>query len=251
MNENSVNGTASAAGFMVAPRGGTGPCHKCRTWLPPLVDCAPTYFENGFVQCQACGERVDLWQASLDQALRLRDLSDSALISLGARQNWFTLPMETGKHYFVELPQYTIPEDVRILSRRYAPQGGELGAVTAVEWYPNDSTYRFRSSSLSLLAVPLIESQQSYTGQVLVILTWVSSDESDAWPYLATAFESAAARDYAPSIVFAQSAVEISMMPVIKEKFRRYSSAERVKSFMRDSLSYSPRATCCIAVPLW
>ena len=233
-----MSDTASAATFVVA-REGTGPCPKCRTWLPLLVDCAPTYFEDGFVACKKCGERVDLWQASLNQAVLLRNLNDSALVSLGARQTWFTLQMETGKHRLVELTQYKIPADARILFRRYSPQGGEIGAVTAVEWYPNDSTHRFRGSPLSLLAVPLIETPHPYTGVVLVILTWVGSDDSDAWPYLATAFDSAAARDYAPALVFAQSAVEISMMPLIEQQLRRHASAKHVKNFMRDSLTYS------------
>lgn len=233
MSENTVSGAASAATF-VAPREGTGPCPKCRTRLPLLVDCAPTYFENGFVLCKQCGERVDLWQASLDQAVLLRNISDSALISLGARQNWFTVLMEGGKHYLVELTKYGIPADAKILSRRYAPQGGELGTVTAVEWYPNDSTHRFRSSPLSLLAIPLIEvaeGPQPCTGEVLVILTWVGSDDSDAWPYLATAFETAAAREYAPALVFAHSAVEISMMAVIKARFGLHVPEKKVKRF--------------------
>lgn len=228
-----MSGAASTE-TLVAPREGTGPCPKGRTWLPLLVDCAPTYFNDGFVPCERCGERVDLWQASLDQALRLRNLSDSALISLGARQNWFTLLMEGGKHYFVDLTQYKIPADAKILSRRYAPQGGEL-AVTSVEWYPNDSTHRFRSTPLSLLAVPLIEvaeGPQPCTGKVLIILTWVGSDDSDAWPYLATAFEFATAREYAPALVFAQSAVEISMMPLIEGRFGLHAPRKKVKGFI-------------------
>jgi hypothetical protein len=54
-----------------------------------------------------------------------------------------------------------------------------------------------------------------------------------------SAFEAAAARDYAPTLVFAQSAVEISMMPLIRQKLRRHASGENVTNFMRDSLTYS------------
>ncbi len=223
----------------LATREGAGPCPKCRTRLPLLVDCAATYFANGFLLCNHCGERVDLWGASVDQAIRLRDVSDSALISLGAKQSWFPLAMETGKHYVVDLTQYKIPADAKILSRRYTPQGGEQGAVSAVEWYPNDSTHRFRGTPLSLVAVPVMEGPLPRTGQVLVILTWVDADDADAWPYLARAFDSAAAREYEPALVFAQSAVEISMMPLIEQRFRRHASAEHVENFMRDSLTYS------------
>jgi acetamidase/formamidase len=66
------------------------------------VDCADSYFENGFFLCNHCGERVDLWRASVDQAIRLRNISDSALISLGARQSWLHLRWpraETPTHF--------------------------------------------------------------------------------------------------------------------------------------------------------
>src|SRR5713101_752878 len=147
--------------------------------------------------------------------------------------------METGKHYVVDLTQYKIPADAKILSRRYTPQGGKQGAVSAVEWYPNDSTHRFRGTPLSLLAVPIMEGPLPRAGQVLVILTWVDADDADAWPYLARAFDSAASREYEPALVFAQSAVEISLMPVIKQRLRRHAAADRVENFMKDSLTYS------------
>ncbi len=234
MSESTLSGDANGLTSAVT-REGAGPCPKCRTRLPLLVDCAAAYFENGFLLCKHCGERVDLWRASVDQAIFLRNISDSALISLGARQSWFTLPMEAGRHYVVDLTQHKIPADAKILSRRYAPQGGEQGAVSAVEWYPNDSTHRFRGTPLSLLAVPIMEGPLPRTGHVLVILTWVDADDADAWPYLARAFDSAAAREYEPALVFAQSAVEISMMPLIENRFRRHVPEKRVKRFTNYS----------------
>jgi hypothetical protein len=75
-------------------------------------------------------------------------------------------------------------------------------------------------------------------GPVLVRVTWIRSGDSDAWPYQVTAFEAAAAQEYAPALVFAQSAVEISMMPVIEKRFRRHASAEYVKQFMNNTFTY-------------
>ena len=93
---------------------------------------------------------------------------------------------------------------------------------------------------LRLLGVPLEAGSLPQTGRVAVSVVWIRGDgDSDAWPYLTTAFEAAAAREYEPSMVFAQSAVEISMMPVIKQKLRRYASADHVENFMKDSLTYS------------
>jgi hypothetical protein len=75
-------------------------------------------------------------------------------------------------------------------------------------------------------------------GPVLIIVTWVRTGDSDAWPYLVTALEAAAASEYAPALVFAQSAVEISMMPIIEKRFRTHASAEHVKQFMSNALTY-------------
>lgn len=234
MNGSTLSGDTNVLTSAIT-REGAGPCPKCRTRLPLLVDCAASYFASGSFLCNHCGEKVDLWQASVDQAIRLRDISDSALISLGARQSWFTLLMETGKIYLEELTKHKIPADAKILSRRYAPQGGEQGAVSAVEWYPNDSTRRFRGTPLSLLAVPVMEGPLPRKGQVLVILTWVDANDADAWPYLARAFDSAAAREYEPALVFAQSAVEISMMPLIESRFELYVPHKKVKRFTNYS----------------
>lgn len=224
----------------IATLQGAGSCLKCRHVLPRLVDCAPTYFESGYVLCGHCGEQVDVWRAALDKATRLSAVSGWALTSLGAAQTSFVLQMETGRHYALELTNYEVPADARILTRHYSSQGGEQGSVTAVEWHPNDPAHRVRGTLLPLLAVPVLEGPVPRVGPVGINIVWIRGEDSaDAWPYLVSAFESAAARDYAPSMVFAQSAVEISMMPRIEQRLRRHASGEHVKRFMRNSLTYS------------
>jgi hypothetical protein len=146
------------------------------------------------------------------------------------------MPIETAKHYQVQLTDYGVPADAKILSRNYTGQGG---GVTALEWHGNSPPLRVVGTTLSLLGVPLGEGPVPRVGRVSIKVVWIRSEDSDAWPYLATAFEAAAAREYAPALVFAQSAVEISMMPVIDQRLRRHAPAERVENFMRDSLTYS------------
>lgn len=75
-------------------------------------------------------------------------------------------------------------------------------------------------------------------GNVLVSATWIRSEDSEAWPYLVTAFDSAARGDYGPTIVFAQSAVEISMMPIVERKLLVHASKAHVDRFINDSLTY-------------
>jgi hypothetical protein len=217
---------------------GAGSCPKaeCRYVLPRLRESAPVYFKQGFVTCGHCGDRVDLWQAAVDRATRMSSLGAWALCSLGAAQTSFVMSLETGKYYSVELMNYGVPADAKILKRGYTGQGGD---VTAMEWHGNAPPLRFPGTVLRLVGVPLGEGPLPRVGRVAINTVWVRHEDSDEWSYLVTAFESAAAGDYAPSLVFAQSAVEISMMPLIEQKFRRHASAEHVKNFMRDSLSYS------------
>jgi hypothetical protein len=212
-----------------------GSCSKCQYILPRLVDCAPLYFERGSVTCSHCGEQIDLWEV-----VSTRAASSTAwgLASMGAAQTWVRMPMETGKYYEVNLTDYGALADAKILAVSYSSQGGVHGSVMPLEWHGNTPARRIRGTILRMIAVPLGESPIPRVGNVGVSVVWIRGGESDAWPYLVSAFEAAAVGDYAPSLVFAQSAVEISMMPVIASRFRQHSSKENVKRFMVDSLSY-------------
>jgi hypothetical protein len=45
-----------------------GSCYACHYVLPRLVDSAPGYFTEGYVTCQHCREKVDLWRVVSRQA---------------------------------------------------------------------------------------------------------------------------------------------------------------------------------------
>ncbi len=220
----------------VETREAVGSCPRCRYVMPRLLDSAPAYFRNGFVPCDHCGEHVDLWHATLESVTRMSIAPAWAVATIGAGKTNFVMSIETGEFCEVQLTNHEVPSDARILSRNYTGQGGD---VTAIEWHGNSPPLRFPGTVLRLFGVPLGKGPLPRSGRVAISVVWIRSDDSDAWPYLATAFESAAAREYAPSLVFAQSAVEISMMPLIERRLRRHSSAEHVKKFMRDSITYS------------
>jgi len=211
---------------------GVGSCLKCRYVLPRLVECAPLYFKHGFVNCSNCGEQVDLWQAALDRATYHSAMGAGALISLGAARTTFVMTMESGKYYSVELMNYGVPAEAKILRRNYTGQGGD---VTAMEWHGNAPPLRFPGTVLRLVGVPLGEGPLPRVGRVAINVVWIRREDSDEWSYLVTAFDSAAAGEYAPSLVFAQSAVEISMMPLIENRFRLHVPENKVKRFTNYS----------------
>lgn len=221
-----------------------GPCTKCHYILPPLVQCAPMYFESGYFVCEKCGHHVDLWQAARDRAAQLKWMIWS-LESLGAAQTRTHIMMETGKYYEVDLTAYGAPVDAKILHISYSgggdssSAGGSSGLVTAIQWHGNNPPQRMTGTMLRVMCVPLGEGVLPRKGNVGIFALWIRGEESDAWPYLVSSFEAAAANDYAPALVFAQSAVEISMMPAIAMRLRRHASQEHVKNFVVDALTYS------------
>jgi hypothetical protein len=55
-----------------------GACSACSYILPRLVDSAPHYFENGYVVCQKCGEKVDTPKETLNKSCRKATLLSGA-----------------------------------------------------------------------------------------------------------------------------------------------------------------------------
>lgn len=222
----------------VSTREDTGSCANCRYVLPNLVGCAPEYFKTGFVSCGHCGTKVDVWKTASERAVS-RFPTSWLLHSLGAAQTSIVMRMETGKYYEIDLQEHHVPMGAKIVSVRCHPQGGEHGFVMPLEWHPNPDLGRFEGTLLRLVAVPFGDGPIPRSGQALININWIRPEDSDAWPYLITAFETAASHEYAPSMVFAQSAVEISMMPVIESKLLVHASADRVERFFTESLTYS------------
>jgi hypothetical protein len=213
-----------------------GACSSCSWVLPPLVITAPHYFENGHVLCEHCGQKVNLWEMVLarTRAMSIQgSFSSWALISLGAGNTSMVRPLTTGSYHEFDLEEYGVPAGARILGVNITGQGGEQGAVSALSWHTNTVTRRMQGTKLRLLGVALGEGPTPRTGNVAISAIWIRKEESDGWLYLLSAFEAAVDGDFAPSLVFAQSAIEITMMPLIATKLRLFASGDNVKGFLR------------------
>jgi len=57
---------------------------------------------------------------------------------------------------------------------------------------------------------------------VAIWVVWVHQEKEDSWPYVVSAFEAFIDRHYDRVIVPAQSAVEIGLMPLIRELLERH-----------------------------
>ena len=103
--------------------------------------------------------------------------------------------------------------------------------MTALEWHSNAPPLRFPGTTLRLVGIPACGGPTSGTGRVGINVVWIRGEDSDEWSYLVTSFEAAAANDYGPSLVFAQCAVEIFMIPMIEKKFELRAPGKKVKRF--------------------
>jgi hypothetical protein len=184
-----------------------GACSSCGFILPRLVDSAPHYFEEGYVKCEKCGENVDLWQVVSGRA-KAMGLGPHALTPIGAATTSLLLPLESGRYYEFNLEEYGVPPGARILWVNFTSQGGANGGVTAVAWHANTVPRRINGTTLRIMTIPVLEGPLPRTGNVAISIIWIRKEESDGWVYLLSAFEAAADLEYAPSLVFAQSAVE-------------------------------------------
>jgi hypothetical protein len=218
------------------PNQTAGPCQACTYALPALNICAPDYFEKGYVVCRSCGWQVDLWGATLGYYSASRAWGPT---SLGAAVLNIRLDMTTYVYTEVDLTNHGMPADAKVLSVLYNAVWNENGSVFPQEWHGNVPPRKVHGTILRLLSIPLGEGPLPRTGQVDIRVIWVRADDSPAWPYLVTAFESTVIGDSAPALVFAQSAVEISMMPFIERRLQQHAGKKAVSDFMSGTLTYS------------
>jgi hypothetical protein len=157
---------------------------------------------------------------------------DEALVALGAPQTDFSEEIMLDKLHTINLTDHGVPEDSIVLSISYTPQGG---GVFPLEFHGNRPLRRV-GTSIKVFGVRA--GSQETRSRVAIHAVWVEKGSSDGWTYLTHAFEAFCGRQYSRVIVPAQSAVEVSLMPVIRELFRRHASAENVKGFLENSLTF-------------
>jgi hypothetical protein len=170
---------------------------------------------------------------------KVQSLGPWALTSIGAATTSLLMPLESGRYYEINLVDYGAPAGAKILGVTFTGQSGQDGSVTALAWHNNAVTRRINGTILRMMAIPLGAGRIPRIGNVAISIIWIRQEESDGWIYLLNAFEASADLEFAPSLVFAQSAVEISLMPVIASRLRQHAAGDHVKDFMSGSLTFA------------
>jgi hypothetical protein len=216
-----------------------GPCPECFNVLPPIRAAATEYFEQGYVACSKCSAQANLWNVVLQYAL-IQPPIPMCLVPLGATETHFTRDIEANKGHEIHLTDVGIPENAIVLQVGYTPQGGSGGVVFPIELHGNVPRRRIVGNILRLLGLAAVSGDGTVGSlcPVAIWVVWIHQERHDAWPYLVGAFEAFIDGHYDRVIVPAQSAVEITLMPVIRELLERHASADHVRGLMGDRLTF-------------
>ena len=155
-------------------------------------------------------------------------------------RNSFTRTITANSYQAISLDTVGVPTDATVLHISYSPQGraGEA-PVLPVHWHGNSPQRNF-GNILPLLGQPAKMGDGTVGKEcpVHIRVLWVHQDKEDGWAYIVDALDALALQDNARVIVPAQSAVEVTLMPVIRELLERNSSKDYVKGFMGDKLTF-------------
>lgn len=218
-----------------------GGCPHCHFIFPPIWEAAPFYFERGYVICSECKKEADLWTAVLATTQMEHPIPQVSLVSLGATRTLFECEIAAHKYHEVRLTDAGVPEDATVLQVGYSPKGGPDGIVFPIEAHANVPQRRRIGNVLHLIGQAMTEGDGTIgtKNPVGIWVVWVHQDTHDSWPYIVHAFQEFVDGHYDRLIVPAQSAVEISLMPLIREMFERHASVGKVNGFVGDRLTFA------------
>jgi hypothetical protein len=218
-----------------------GSCPKCHYVFPPIWEAAPVYFEQGYVTCSECKARADLWDVVLALMNVDPPMPTISLVGLGATQTSFQREITADKYHMIDLTEVGVPKDATVLQVGYSPQGVQgQGAVFPIELHGNVPQRRVVGNVLHLLgrAMTMGDGTVGTASRVSIWVLWVPYDKAESWSYIVSGFDAFVAQHYDRAIVPAQSAVEVSTMPIIRELLEHHASVNHVKRFMGDRLTF-------------
>ncbi len=126
-----------------------GACPKCRFVLPPLDECAATYFEQGFVACSNCAERVDVWKAALETINAMPGLA-WGLTAAGAAITNFTFDLEAGKFCSIDLTTHGIPAGATVLRLPMGHKEGVFSLLNGTVTHRSEGSLGLRWASSAI-----------------------------------------------------------------------------------------------------
>jgi hypothetical protein len=218
-----------------------GSCPRCFYVLPPISEAVGIYFEQGHITCSKCNERSDLWDVVLARMKVDPPMPAMSLVCLGAVRTGFNREIIADKYHVIDLTEVRVPKDATVLQVGYTPQGVQgQGSVFPMELHGNVPQRRVVGNVLHLRGQAMISGNGAVgsASRVSIWVLWIPFDKDESWSYIVNGFDAFVAQHYDRAVVPAQSAVEINIMPIIRELLERHASTGIVKRFMGDRLTF-------------
>lgn len=217
--------------------------------LPPLIRCPHcnssiatsskitiTYFYEVEFLCPYCKENIDWWDAIL-KGVKDNDFLFQILAPVNAHSVSFQFTLSPDRRVKINLADYGIPGDAKILDIIYTPN---MGGLFPVEMRGNRPLQRIVYREMVLYPIPLSDYIEPKETVVNMMVTWVphtSADES--WQNLVDAFEAFSHGHFSNCIIPANVAVESKLSILLTRYLESFAAKKVVKDFLENGATYS------------
>lgn len=195
------------------------------------------------MNCPSCGKKFDLW----DYAVRLLGkkaqlFRNQGAAFIGGREAYFTFQLPPNQTIEVDLLQYGVPEDSKLLYVVYTPM---VGAGLPVEMRGNQPLQHRTTHKMLFFGKPFPDTEVRATDRhdVNMSVTYIpKSPEQIPFEHLANAYEQFLIDDYEEMILPSAVALEYAVQRVTVEVLKGMQ--------LSDTLNPSKRISTEVIVPL-
>ena len=218
-------------------------CPDCGTVLLLEAYFPGPFFEGQETNCPSCGKNFDLW----DYAVRLlrekaQLFRNKGAAFIGGHEIYFTFQLPPNQTAEVDLSQYGVPEDSKLVYVVYTPMPG---AGWPIEMHGNQPLQHRTTHKMVFWGKPLPNSGKHGNNQhdVNMSVTYIpKSPDQIPFEHLANAYEHFLADNYEEMILPSAVALEYAVERMTVEILRDLQ--------LPDSLNPSKRLSLEVIVPL-
>lgn len=221
-----------------APMLTCSPCHR----LIPVVNGNPVaeFIRGEGAICPGCGKQVDVWTSIWEH---LATWEQIGTMPIGTRHTLIPFEVPRNGATTINLGEYEIPAEARILERTYC--GQDFSRIVPLEIHgQRPALGPVWNGQLRIFGAEYLQAEENpERSRQLLSITWVPpSLDAEGWSSLWSALEAFARHDHQGVVVPANTAVELTLDRVLAsflESVPLVSSANR-KAFLGD-VSYGHR----------
>jgi len=203
------------------------------------------YFMGSKTKCSSCDRTFDLWTYVVDLLRKKTKLfRNRGAAFIGARETWFTFQLPPNETRQINLANYGVPEDSKLIYLIFTP---ESGAGWPLEMQGNELLQHKTRHRMTFYGKPLPDSKecQSAKHNVNMCVTYIAKT-IDQIPFevLANAYEYFLEDNYQEMIMPSAVALEDAVKSLAKQPFKKHRITQQPRSQQTNFLENNP-STCC------